>query len=265
MKGILFDIKRFAVHDGPGIRTTVFFKGCPLHCLWCHNPESIAKNPGCIQKTVQLNGHKFTDYEMVGYETTSEQLMTELVKEQVFMEESGGGVTFSGGEPLMQDQFLIEMLQLCKNHGMHTTVDTSLFAFWRIIQAMASTTDLFLIDVKMMDDRMHMKYTGVSNQLILQNIEKLAAFNKAYCIRIPMVPGISMTTENIDKTIRFLCQLDQAPLSVDLLPFHRAASEKYKRFQKSNHFADQQTIKKEELYSYKKQLEQAGFSVKIGG
>ena len=263
--GTIFDIKRFAVHDGPGIRTTVFFKGCPLNCQWCHNPESIDRNPVCIQKISKLNGREFVNDEIIGYEISPERLFDELKKEQVFMEESSGGVTFSGGEPLLQHEFLLEMLQLCKSQGMHTAVDTTLFSSWEIIARMAEATDLFLVDLKLMDDQMHQLYTGVSNEIILKNIRKLTSGNVPLRIRIPMIPEVTTTPENIAKSILFLSELKGRVEAIDLLPFHNTANEKYKRFHLDNRFAGRSSMKKEELTTIKNQFEAAGFTVQIGG
>jgi pyruvate formate lyase activating enzyme len=265
MNGIIFDIKRFAVHDGPGIRTTIFLKGCPLKCQWCHNPESIDKSPVCIEKTVQLNGRKFTEKETVGYTTSADELIKELLKEQVFMEESGGGVTFSGGEPLLQHEFLTEMLQKCQASGIHTTVDTTLFANWSVIEKIARLTDLFLVDLKIMNDQQHQHYTGVSNKTILENIQRLTKNGSLITIRIPMIPGVSTTPENVSESIEFLQTLKHPFGRVDLLPFHNTAKEKYKRFHMENHFVEEHSLKKEELATIKKQFENAGFTVQPGG
>ena len=265
MNGTIFDIKRFAVHDGPGIRTTIFLKGCPLKCQWCHNPESIDKSPVCIEKTVQLNGRKFTKNETIGYQISSDELMDELLKEQVFMEESGGGVTFSGGEPLLQYEFLVEMLQKCQALGIHTIVDTTLFANWSVIEKIARHTDLFLVDLKIMNDQQHQFYTGVSNKTILENIQRLTKNGSLISIRIPMIPGISTTPENVNESIEFLQSLKHPFGRVDLLPFHNTAKEKYKRFHMENHFVEEHSLKKEELETIKKQFENAGFTVQLGG
>ena len=222
--GIIFDIKRFAIHDGPGIRTTVFLKGCPLRCAWCHNPESIEQNPRIVGKVLKLNGRSFTKEETIGYEISTDKLYVELEKERTFMEESGGGVTFSGGEPLMQHDFLMEMLRICKKNGMHTTLDTSLYAPWEKIEAVSEFTDLFLVDLKLMDSEAHRKYTGVDNNLILENIRKLSALDVSITIRIPLIPEVTATADNIRQTISFLQSLNGIR-NVDLLPFHNRANE----------------------------------------
>ena len=265
MNGIIFDIKRFAVHDGPGIRTTVFMKGCPLNCWWCHNPESINKAPVCVPKTVKLNGRTYTNEETVGYETSSEELLQEICKEQIFMEESGGGVTFSGGEPLLQHRFLLEMLKLCKERNIQTAVDTTVFSGWKIADSIAGIADLLLIDLKLMDEDSHKKYTGVSNRSILENIRKLSEARRRIRIRIPVIPGINDTSDNIGKSIDFLKELNSPVEAIDLLPYHDIAKHKYDRFRLPNRLAGKPSISKEDLSGLQKRFEAAGFTVKIGG
>ena len=160
MKGLIFDIKRFAVHDGPGIRTTVFFKGCPLKCAWCHNPESIGCKPLHINKEYKLNSRTYLKPEIIGREITEDELFAEIIKEQVFMDESGGCVTFSGGEPLLQHGFLLKMLEICKSNNIHTAVDTSLYSSWETIGKISESANLFLVDLKLIDDSKHQQYTG---------------------------------------------------------------------------------------------------------
>ena len=263
--GIIFDIKRFAVHDGPGIRTTVFMKGCPLSCQWCHNPESISVAICTVPKTVRIGDKTFTDDETVGREMTVEEVMKELHKEQVFMEESGGGVTFSGGEPLQQADFLQEMLVACKAERMHITVDTSGFSGWKTLEKVAENTDLFLYDLKLIDDILHKTYTGVSNKLILENLEKLLEMGKKVRIRIPLIPGITFTEENINQTLYYLTGLKFPVEGVDLLPYHNTASHKYERFGMENKFKELKTIRKTDLAETKLRFEKAGFEVQIGG
>ena len=265
MTGVIYDIKRFAVHDGPGIRTTVFLKGCPLSCSWCHNPESIEQAPLHINKVLKLNGRSFTKEETIGYEISAVKLFAELDKERVFMDESGGGVTFSGGEPLLQHDFLLEMLKICKTNGMHTVVDTSLFASWEKIETIAEFTGLFLVDLKLMDSAAHQLYTGVPNELILENIRKLAASNVTIFIRIPVIPKVTDTIENIQQSIEFLSTLNDTIKEVHLLPFHNTANEKYKRVFRENPFGHLKSLQKSELINIEKQFTNAGFNVKIGG
>jgi len=265
MTGIIFDIKRFAIHDGPGIRTTIFLKGCPLRCGWCHNPESIEQTPCCFKKIMKLNGRTFAREEVIGYEITLVQLFAELEKERVFMDESGGGVTFSGGEPLMQYDFLMEMLTMCRKNGMRTAVDTSLYAPWEKIRNVSEIADLFLLDLKLMDSELHQKYTGVPNELILENIRKLSASDVAMIIRIPVIPKVTDSTENIAQTISFLQTLNRKIKEVHLLPFHQTASEKYRRMGGENPFGHLKSLQKEDVKEIEKQFISAGFIVKIGG
>lgn len=263
--GIIFDIKRFAVHDGPGIRTTVFLKGCPLRCAWCHNPESISAAICEVPKTVRIGDKTFCENEMVGREIPIEELMRELEKEKIFMDESGGGVTFSGGEPLMQHEFLNEALKACKNAGMHTAVDTSGYARWEILEKTAGLTDLFLYDLKIMDDKKHQEFTGVSNKLILENLRKLSAMGKHIQVRIPCVPNVTLTEENIAQTIDFLKTLAHKPTEVNLLPYHNTAAHKYERFGLDNQFEGTKSVLKQNLENIKMQFINEGFNAQTGG
>ena len=265
MTGTIFDIKRFAVHDGPGIRVTAFLKGCPLACKWCHNPESVDPATDTVPKTVRVGNKTFTENETVGYEITPENLMREFRKEQVFMNESGGGVTFSGGEPLLQAGFLAEMLALCKKEKMHTAVDTSGFAVWHTLEAIHPLTDLFLYDLKIMDEALHKYYTGVSNLLILENLAGLLEKGARVRIRIPMIPGITFTHGNIKQTLTFLTGLPFPVEGVDLLPYHNTATHKYKRFQITNPLEEMKSLPKKDLLAVKQQFEAAAFHTRIGG
>ena len=265
MPGIIFDIKRFAVHDGPGIRTTVFLKGCPLRCSWCHNPESIGQNPLRVHRVLRLNGRSFSKEETIGHEMTADELYAELEKERIFMDESGGGVTFSGGEPLLQPDFLMEILMICKRNGMHTAVDTSLFASWEKIKAVSEYTDLFLVDLKLMDSATHQFYTGVPNELILDNIRKIATTGASIIIRIPVIPTATDSSENIAQTIRFLQSLNGNIREVHLLPFHNTADGKYQQVGRENPFGRLKSLQKEDIKEIEKQYINAGFIVKTGG
>lgn len=265
MQGILFDIKRFAVHDGPGIRTTVFFKGCPLHCVWCHNPESI--NPAIIQvpKTYTIDGHTFTEQETVGWKATVADVMTELNKEAVFMATSGGGVTFSGGEPLQQPEFLMALLEACQQAGFHTAVDTCGLATWSVLEAVAAHTDLFLYDLKCMDPDNHKRFTGTSNTLILDNLRRLSAMGAPLRIRIPLIPNMTYTETNLTEILALLATLPQKPQGIDLLPYHNTAIHKYVRFGKENILKGVKSLQKASLSTLKQQFETAGYEVTIGG
>lgn len=265
MTGIIFDIKRFAVHDGPGIRTTVFLKGCPLKCLWCHNPESISPQPCTIERVSRIGEQTFRNEEIVGQARTVKEVMDVLEKEWVFMDESGGGVTFSGGEPMLQHEFLAKLLTACKKLGMHTAVDTCGFVSPEILRKIIPLTDLFLYDLKIMDSEQHQFYTGVPNPVILENLQELVSRNCKIRIRIPVIPEINNTPENISESIHFLKNLNGSIEGVDLLPFHNTASGKYRRFELNYTLNEIRKPEESEMNLLKKQFEEAGFEVKIGG
>jgi len=262
LKGFIFDIKRFAVHDGPGIRTSVFLKGCPCSCWWCHNPESIKPYPQKITKTIFLDGKTFKKEEIIGSLMSVFDVMTEIRKDKIFYDESGGGVTFSGGEPLMQSEFLLELLKECKNENIHTTVDTSGFVNEGKLLEIIDCVDLFLYDLKLINNELHKKYTGVSNKMILQNIQILVNRHKQIIIRIPIIPGITDTNENLEKIIEFLRDFP-AIKEINLLPYHNIAAEKYKRLIMEHHSFPK--VKQEKLDRVKNMFEHAGYKVKIGG
>jgi pyruvate formate lyase activating enzyme len=268
-KGTLFNLQRFAVNDGPGIRTTLFFKGCPLRCTWCHNPESQLSEPQilyfanrciecgdciklCPNGALEQSKHVETDAEkcalcgeccdacganareIAGREMDVTQAMHEIIKDSAFFQQSGGGVTFSGGEPLAQSDFLLALLQRCNEDGIHSTVDTCGYAAWTIMQKAAELTNLFLYDLKIMDDARHIKYTSISNKIILENLRRLARLNTSIIVRVPIIPGITDDEDNLSQIVEFVSQLS-AVRSVDLLPFHNIAAEKYRRL--GQHFA----------------------------
>ena len=264
--GVIFDLKRFAIHDGPGIRTTVFFKGCPLRCWWCHNPESHKTLPekfdGCNIRS-NIN-HSLSSQDEVGREVTITELMEEIEKDSVFYEESGGGVTFSGGEPTMQPDFLLSLLMKCKESGLHTAVDTSGYAPTGIFETISSYTDLFLYDLKMMNDELHQKYTGVSNKLIQKNLKWLDDKQKNICIRIPIVPGITDTKENISETIKFISTLKNIS-EINLLPYHKAGEGKYSRFNKENKLPLIKTPENRYMEKVVEQFKKLPNKIKIGG
>lgn len=265
MEGLVFDIKRFAVHDGPGIRTTVFLKGCPLRCIWCHNPEGISPDIVTVKKTVRMGDKKFVDNEIVGKQYGVDDLMIEILKEKIFMEESDGGVTFSGGEPLKQSEFLIQMLRKCREAGIHTAVDTTGLASLETIKKVSEYTDLFLYDIKFINEENHKKYTGVSNAGILENLRYISQKGIAYRIRIPVIPNLVYTDENMNEIIGFLNTLSVKPHGVDLLPYHNTAAHKYKKFEIKNSLSNVKSLSKDSLKDLQKKFENAGFKTTIGG
>lgn len=265
MKGIIFDIKRFAVHDGPGIRTTIFLKGCPLRCQWCHNPESIDPGIKTIYKQTLIGNKKISDQEIVGKEISSTDLIKEILKEKIFMEESNGGVTFSGGEPLMQADFLKEILKLCKTENIHTAIDTSGYAVQDKLAKILPFTDLFLYDLKLMDDTKHQHYANVSNKIIHENLLYLLKNDKTVRIRIPLIPEINSNNENIDDTLKYLERMPHPVDRIDLLPFHSLSSHKYKKFRMDYKFNNTVPPTTEMISEIKDLIESRGFKVNIGG
>ena len=242
----IFDIKRYAINDGPGIRTTIFMKGCPLRCVWCHNPEGWTQNPQILYKKSKCIGcqtcvkvcpqdalaltpegivfkddctalethcHRCTEecpttaLEICGREYTMEALMAEIEKERAIMEDSGGGVTLCGGEPLMHPEETLEILHELGRRGFHRTVDTTLYAKSDVVMQVAAACELLLVDLKLMDSEKHRLYTGVPNELILQNIRLIAQAGCHFQIRIPLIEGINADEANIEQTAQFLLQI----------------------------------------------------------
>lgn len=237
MKATIFEIKRFAVHDGDGIRTTVFFKGCPLRCVWCHNPEGLTADPQTAHYPHKCIGcgeckrECFTPEDclgeatiLYGKEITVEELLPLLLEDRDFYETSGGGVTLSGGECLMQADFCAELLRQLKENGINTAVDTCGFVSKKNLDKVIPYTDLFLYDVKAYDEDIHIKCTGVSNKIILENLAYLVLLGKKIEIRIPYVPDYN--DDQIEKIARFLAPL-QNVTKIRVLPYHNYAGSKY--------------------------------------
>jgi pyruvate formate lyase activating enzyme len=298
--GTIFDIKRYAIHDGPGIRTTVFMKGCPLRCWWCHNPEGLVDsaqrfyNPdrciGCdacvdrcpgraltqtatgIRCDANLCRQCFTCCQVcpseatrkIGRVVTVTELLEILDQDRLFYDQSGGGVTFSGGEPLSQAAFLLKVLTACGRTGIHRAVDTSGYADPEQLLAVAEQTDLFLFDLKLMDSEKHRKYTGLPNDKILENLRLLAASGANITIRIPVIPGINTDEENLNKTARFIAA--QPGLQrVELLSYHRTAVKKYRQLGMDFIPADICTPTESDINNLTATLEALGMQVSSGG
>lgn len=296
--GLVFDIRRYSIHDGPGIRTTVFLKGCPLNCLWCHNPEGIGKLPlldfrsdrclGCRQcEQACPHGARSLDnsngscgrgalcgecaracpsgaLELVGEEMTVADVIEELMKDEIIYDRSGGGVTFSGGEPLMQGDFLLECLKECGHSGFHRAVDTCGYADKRLIEDIAGETELFLFDLKHMVPETHMQFTGVSNGLILDNLRGLVEMGARVQVRIPVIPGYNTDDENMDRTGAFLATLPGIE-SVRLLPYHGAAGRKYSRMGAAYLLSDLRPPSEQSLAEIAGRLERHDLDVVWGG
>lgn len=258
--GTVFQFKRYSIHDGPGIRTTVFLKGCPLTCIWCHNPESYSEEPQlavfplrcikcgicaevCPEEAIDTADPIVTDRkkctvcgkcagscpaaarEIIGRIMSAAEVIDVIEKDIPFYEESGGGVTFSGGEPLMQFSFLEELLGLCRSRSIHTAIETSCHAPSDVFMKTAELADLLLCDIKLVDENDMMKNTGVSGKLIMNNIRQLAESGNNFRLRLPVVPGITDSQKNLAGIREFILSLRTAPL-LELLPYHAAWREK---------------------------------------
>ena len=283
IKGLIFDIKKFAIHDGPGIRTTVFLKGCPLGCWWCHNPEAMRGKPElvlfeekcigcgeCFQRCPhqahesQPDGGRLyhrdrcelcgacveTCYAealvMEGREVSVEEVMVELRKDIPFYENSEGGITLSGGEPLHQHEFARAVFEQCKQEDLHTALDTSGQAPWRILEQVLPHVDLVLFDLKHIDEDSHKSLTGSTNRLILQNLEKTGEYGVPIEIRMPIIPGVNDTREAIERAAQFLVTVEGVG-RVELLPYHRLGESKYARLEMEYKLPDLQPPEKEHM------------------
>jgi pyruvate formate lyase activating enzyme len=299
MKANIFNIQKFSVHDGPGIRTTVFFKGCPLKCLWCHNPES--QNPKkeilydinkcvlcgkcvevCPQNAVRIeNNVVLTDKnkcnhcgecviycipgarQVAGKEYTVDEVLKEVIKDKVFYEHSNGGVTVSGGEPLIQIDFVEELLKKLKENNIHTAVDTCGAVNFENLQRVAPYTDVFLYDLKIMDDEKHKEFVGSFNKLILENLKRLSQIHNNINLRMIIVEGVNAEEKHIEETLKFI--KDLGIKKINLLPYHDIAKHKYKKL---NMFYEDHKMKKpteEKMQAFKEMFESNNYNVKIGG
>lgn len=248
MKATIFDIQRNSFVDGPGIRTTVFFKGCNLNCQWCHNPESQAAKPqilfykekctGCGRcKDITTDDADFLCFhgakEICGRDYTADEVMKEVLKDKAFYDNSDGGVTFSGGECMLQIDFLCELLKRCKENGIHTAVDTAGNVPWNCFEKILAYTDLFLYDIKLSDSDKHRQYVGTDNRLILENLNKLFKSGANVCIRIPIIGGVNDSVEEAEKIKAFL--QPHKPLKIELLPYHKLGMHKYEALNAEQH------------------------------
>ena len=249
MTATVFDIQHSSFVDGPGIRTTVFFKGCNLHCAWCHNPESQSATPqllvygdkcvGC-GKCLEKCPHNLVSCELCGAcelycpaearrvcgkEYTADAILEEILSDKLFYDTSGGGVTFSGGECMLQLDFLIALLQKCKENGVSTAVDTAGHVPFSHFERVLPFTDLFLYDVKSMDSRIHKQYTGVDNALILENLARLLARGARVWIRVPVVTGVNDSEQEMRALADFL-KKHGSPEKIELLPYHAMGESK---------------------------------------
>lgn len=265
--GVIFELRKYTVHDGPGIRTTVFFKGCPLRCRWCHNPESM--NPGI--ETIAASNHRgcpppseAENRETIGRMVSVEEVLREIEKDTIFYDQSGGGATFSGGEPLMQADFLLALLNACAEREIHRALDTCGYASWAAFEKILPRVNLFLYDLKLMDEAEHLRYTGVSNIPILNNLQKLSGTGIPLIIRIPLIPGVTDTEENLGQIAEFIRPLKNIQ-RVGLLPYNLLSEDKRKRFGLPDRLGHLEVQSAEELSRVEDRFVSMGYEVKIGG
>jgi len=300
IKGLVFDVKRYAIHDGPGIRTTVFLKGCPLACWWCHNPESQsplvemlfmenrciacgacleacergalsrgmggpAADPSRCERCGACAAVCYAEARrMVGRETTVDEVMAEVERDAAFYEQSGGGVTFSGGEPLMQIEFLDALLRASKARGFHTALDTCGYAPWEAIDRVRARVDLFLYDLKVIDDARHRALTGVSNELILSNLAELSRRGHAIFLRVAIIPGVNDNDDSLRAIGAFASHLPNLK-EIDILPYNKLGADKYVRLDRAYKLAKTLELPDERMVAAALILGDYGLNVRIGG
>jgi pyruvate formate lyase activating enzyme len=264
-KGLVFDIRRYSVHDGPGIRTTVFFQGCPLRCRWCHNPEGLETEPVIISRTRKLDGKVYRYDKATAEWFTPKEVFEVIEKDRVFYEESGGGVTFSGGEPLMQPDFLLALLDLCRVNGIHTALDTSGHAPEYIFKTIAAKTDLVLFDLKSTDNDKHISFTGAENRLIVTNLKSLKGDKPKVIIRIPVIPGFNTGPGEVEAMCDQIKTLAVNVSQVDILPFHSLGQQKYRSLGIKYRMDPGMVADNEILEKMTNIFIKSGFKVKKGG
>ncbi|MBM3908290.1 MAG: glycyl-radical enzyme activating protein [Gemmatimonadetes bacterium] len=286
--GLVFNVQRFSVHDGPGIRTTIFLKGCPLACTWCHNPESQELAPTfvrlrhrCMQCGRCTEAELASDtvfnkaacdvadcptgaLQLVGERISADALVVRVLRDRTFFETSGGGVTLSGGEPLVQAPFAIDSLKRLRAEGVHTALDTCGFASWEHLRDAAEHADLVLYDLKLMDPARHETATGVSNARILTNLSALCSLHQAVWVRIPVIPGVNDDEANIDATAAFVSALPRLG-QVSLLPYHPTAEPKFARVGKHYTHHGTATPSNAHLEAIAARFRARGLPTSIGG
>ena len=293
MHGLITNVQRFSIHDGPGIRTTVFLKGCPLRCFWCHNPETWRPEPevqffpsrcigcsACLERCPQ-GVHALVDGQhtlqrtlcracgrcvetcyaealvMCGRWWEAEELLAELLRDRPFYEQSGGGITLSGGEPLLQQAFSLRVLQLCKQAGLHTAVETAAVCRWRDLAGLLPWIDLLMVDLKHMDEARHRSVTGASNRRVLANLRRIGTMGVALVVRTPVVPGVNDTPEAVAAIAGFVRGLPNL-LYYELMGFHRLAGGKYQSLGLANPADALQAPSREAMEALAQQAREAG-------
>jgi len=300
-KGLVYDIQRFAIHDGPGIRTLVYMKGCPIRCLWCSTPQSQKMAPEilhielrckkcgrCVEvcplqvitlseeEDWKINRELCTDcgqcvdvclnqaLELVGKYTAVEELFREVNKDSPFYRRSNGGVTVGGGEPTMQFDFVTAFLKRCKQHYIHTAIETCGYVKWEHLEKLLEYVDLVHFDIKHMDALVHRELTGVSNELILENARRVSTIRPTI-IRIPVVPGCNDSDDNISATARFATELGENLKRIELLPYHKFGTQTYGRLGRKYELIDIEPPSDDHMKRLKEIIESCGVRAQIGG
>lgn len=299
--GLIFDIKKYAINDGPGIRMTIFFKGCNLNCQWCHNPESITTKvqkmytaskcigaekclDNCPNDALKLTEEGIvTDFEvcnlcgkcaevcptkafeMLGSHIPISDLMKKIDNEAIFFDQSGGGVTFSGGEPLMHSEYLLKALKECGQRMYHRVVDTTALANLDTLLEVADNCEMFLVDLKLMDSQKHKEFTGVQNKKILSNITELAKTNCDILFRMPLIKGVNSDEVNIKETAKFINSLEGNRTQINLLPYHKVAENKMVKLGVAEDFIEFEEPSAAEMESIISLFAEYGIKASVGG
>ena len=301
-KGTIFNIQHYAIHDGPGIRTIVFLKGCPLRCLWCQNPESQDSRPvvffnaemctgcgmcveACPEVAIQIiDGKSRTDRRrcmgngkcadvcpnearsLMGRYITAREVFEDVSADAIFYQNSDGGVTLSGGDPVAQPGFTVSILKLCREAGIHTAIETCGFSKWEVLKGILEYADLVLYDIKHMDSAKHKAYTGVPNELILENAKKIHEELKLPMLaRVPIIPGHNDSPENMESTAQFIANDLGGSAKVHLLPYHRLGESKHERMEEFDKSTSIEPPSEEHMEGLRKIFESVGLTVAVGG
>jgi pyruvate formate lyase activating enzyme len=265
-KGLIFSIKKYSIHDGPGIRLTFFMKGCPLRCAWCHNPEGISAEPEMAERRDRIADNEFIVQECIGKSYSVDDLLNIAEKEKIFIDTSKGGITFSGGEPLLQIEFLREAMKCLKERGFHIAVDTSGYTRFENFTEIIPYTDLFLFDLKHLDDEMHVRFTGESNSIITGNFKKLVSSGKEIWIRVPLIPGVNDSAEYLKRLRDFIMEYRTPDVTqLHILPYHRTGGSKYGKLNIENRMPETAEPSSERIEEIRQLMTINGLIVKTGG